>query len=67
MENGAIITSLSKNCTKLTGSLACSCWEGTHKTEAAVEVGVFKISINYQYTDTFGIISLREIEKYQYL
>ena len=38
LAKGAIITDLSNNCTKLSGSLACSCWEGSNETEAAVEV-----------------------------
>ena len=38
LENGAIISNLNNNCTKLSGSKACSCWEGSDETEAAVEV-----------------------------
>ena len=38
LDNGAIITALSNNCTKLSGSVACSCWEGSSETKAAVEV-----------------------------
>ena len=38
LDKGAIITKLSNNCTKLSGSLACTCWEGSAETEAAVEV-----------------------------
>jgi len=38
LDNGAVITELSNNCSKLSGSLACSCWEGTDETGAAVQV-----------------------------
>ena len=38
LDNGAIITDMSNNCTKLSGSPACSCWEGNSETEAAVKM-----------------------------
>ena len=47
LENGAIISNLNNNCTKLSGSKACSCWEGSDETEAAVEVIVFVFVFNF--------------------
>ena len=38
LDKGEIINNLSGNCSKLSGSEACSCWEGSEETESAVEV-----------------------------
>ena len=38
LDKGEVINNLSGNCSKLSGSEACSCWEGSKETESAVEV-----------------------------
>ena len=38
LDKGEVINNLSGNCSKLSGSEACSCWQGSKETESAVEV-----------------------------